>query len=108
MNNAANENRTLRVASVQFESAPGDKDLNFRKIEAFVAEAARQKVRLIIFPECCITGYWFMRNLSLEELTQLAEPIFAGPSSRRLMELARRFEMTIGVGLVERTASGEF
>src|SRR5215213_4656899 len=108
MNNAANENRTLRVASVQFESAPGDKDLNFRKIEAFVADAARQKVRLIVFPECCITGYWFMRNLSVEELTQLAEPIFAGPSSQRLMELAQRFGITIGAGLIERTESGEF
>ena len=108
MNNAANENRTLRVASVQFESAPGDKNFNFRKIESFVAEAARQKVRLIVFPECCITGYWFMRNLSLEDLTQLSEPVFSGPSSQRLIELAQRFGMTIGAGLVERTASGEF
>jgi predicted amidohydrolase len=108
MNNGMNGNRTLRVASVQFESAPGDKDFNFRKIETFVAEAARQKVRLIVFPECCLTGYWFMRNLSLEELTQLAEPISEGPSSQRLVELARRYEMTIGAGLIERTASGEF
>src|SRR5436190_18344182 len=108
MNNGTNGNRTLRVASVQFESAPGDKNFNFRKIESFVAEAARQKVRLIVFPECCITGYWFMRNLSLEDLTQLSEPVFSGPSSQRLIELAQRFGMTIGAGLVERTASGEF
>jgi predicted amidohydrolase len=108
MNNTGKERRTLRVASVQFESAPGDKDFNFRKIESFVAEAARQKVRLIVFPECCITGYWFMRNLSLNELTRLAEPVFTGPSSQRLIELARRFEMTIGAGLVERNPTGEF
>jgi len=100
--------RTLRVASVQIESAPGDKKTNFDKIENFVAQAATQDVRLIVFPECCVTGYWFIRNLSLKELTHLAEPIFDGPSSRRLIELARKFGMTIGAGWIERGPTGEF
>ena len=101
-------NRTLRVASVQFESAPGNKEANFRKIESFVAAAAHQKARLVIFPECCITGYWFLRNLSVSELDQLAEPIFEGASSRRLIELAKKFGLTIGAGLLEQGAPGEF
>jgi predicted amidohydrolase len=63
---------------------------------------------MIIFPECCITGYWFIRNLSVHELKMLAEPIFDGPSSRRLIELAKRFRMTIGAGLVEAGPAGEF
>ena len=102
------DKRTLRVASVQFESLPGDKAANFRKIETFVERAAREKVRLIVFPECCITGYWYIRNLSVAELEHLAEPTFDGPSSRRLIELAKRFEMTIGAGLVEAVPGGEF
>ena len=108
MKGAVDDKRTLRVASVQFESRPGDKDANFRKIEAFVELAARQNVRLIIFPECCITGYWFIRNLSVEALAQMAEPIFDGPSSRRLIELAKGFGLTLGAGLVEAGPSGEF
>jgi predicted amidohydrolase len=100
--------RTLRVASVQFESAPDDKDANFHKIEAFVERAARENVRLIVFPECCITGYWFIRNLSAEALTQMAEPIFDGPSSRRLITLAKTAGITIGAGLVEAGPAGEF
>src|SRR5688572_32483715 len=108
MKGAVDDKRTLRVASVQFESRPGDKDANFRKIEAFVERAARQNVRLIIFPECCITGYWFIRNLSEKALAQLAEPIFEGPSSQRLIELAKKFGMTIGAGLVEAGPAGEF
>jgi len=108
MKGNAEDRRTVRVASVQFESLPGDKEANFRKIETFVEQAAGQKVRMIIFPECCITGYWFIRNLSVRELTQLAEPIFDGPSSRRLIELAKRFGMTIGAGLVEAGSPGEF
>ena len=102
------DNRTLRVASVQFESAPGDKEANFRKIERFVERAARENVRMIVFPECCITGYWFIRNLSVRELSELAEPVFDGPSSRRLIRLARSFGMTIGAGLVESGSPGEF
>src|ERR1043165_6479195 len=108
MKSETDDERTLRVASVQFESAPGDKDANFRKVETFVEQAARQNVRLIVFPECCITGYWFIRNLSVEALAQLAEPIFDGPSSRRLIELAKRFGLALGAGLVEAGPSGEF
>jgi predicted amidohydrolase len=108
MKGEADDERTLRVASVQFESLPGDKDANFQKIEAFVERAVREKVRLLVFPECCITGYWFIRNLSVERLAQLAEPIFDGPSSRRLIELAKKVGMTIGAGFVEAGPAGEF
>jgi predicted amidohydrolase len=108
MNPEVKDKRTLRVASVQFESAPGDKEANFRKIETFVERAAQQNVRMIIFPECCITGYWFIRNLSVKALAEMAEPIFDGPSSRRLIELAQKFGMTIGAGLVEADPAGEF
>src|SRR3989442_14101736 len=98
----------MRVVAVQCEGLQGHRHAICRKIEAFVEQAAAQKVRMIIFPECCITGYWFIRNLSARELAQLAEPIFDGPSSRRLIELAKRFGMTIGAGLVEAGSTGEF
>src|ERR1043165_8406321 len=101
MKDAVHDKRTLRVAAVQFESRPGDKDANLRKIEAFVERAARQNVRLIIFPECCITGYWFIRNLSAEALAQLSEPIFDGPDRKRLIELVKGFGLALGAGLAE-------
>lgn len=97
-----------RVGSVQFESAPADKDANFAKIESFTAQAVQQGVRLVIFPECCISGYWFIRNLSLAQLGDLAEPIPSGPSTQRLIELARRHGLTIGAGLVEAGGEGVF
>ena len=91
----------IRVASVQFEHAAGDKAANLAKIEGFVRRAATQGVQLIVFPECGITGYWFLRDLSREELTALAEPVFDGPSSHALRDLAKRYDMTIGAGLIE-------
>jgi predicted amidohydrolase len=98
----------IRVASVQFESAAADKDANFRKIENFTAQAAKEGVRLVVFPECCITGYWFIRNLTVDQLGALAEPVPDGPSTRRLSELARRHDITVGAGLVEAGEEGVF
>ncbi len=88
--------RKIRVASVQMESIAGDKQANLAKIESLLRGAAAQNVELISFPECCITGYRFLRNLSREQLRTLAEPVFGGPSSQALMDPARRYRMTIG------------
>jgi len=100
--------RTLRVAAVQMESKAGDKAANFAKIEAFVEQAARQSVRLIVFPECCITGYWFIRNLTPDGLAALAEPVFSGPSAQRLIALAKQYGLSIGAGLLEAGQDGAY
>ena len=94
----------LNVAAVQFEHIPGNKRKNLKKIKSFVKEAARQNVEMIVFPECCITGYWHLRHLSRDQLTALAEPVFDGPSSQVLSSLSRKYGMTIGAGLIEKKA----
>jgi N-carbamoylputrescine amidase len=96
----------VRAAAVQFEHAAGDKRANLEKIRAFVERAAKERVELILFPECCITGYWFLRHLSRPALAELAEPVFAGPSSQEVMALASRHRMTVGAGLVEAAEDG--
>jgi len=93
--------KDLRVASVQFQHVPHDKPANLRTIRRFVEAAAKRKVRLIAFPECCISGYWTLRKLRRDELAALAEPVPAGASSRELLALAKEFRMTIGAGLLE-------
>jgi predicted amidohydrolase len=98
--------KNIRVASVQFNHAPGDKRANLARVEAFVERAAAERVELIAFPEMCVTGYWHVRNLSREEVEALAEPVPDGPSTERLLALARRHDMTVGAGLIERAADG--
>lgn len=98
----------LRAAAIQFESRPGDKEANFAVMERFIRRAARRGVQVIVFPECCITGYWFIRNLSRPQLDVLAEPIPAGPSTRRLIDLARTHRLAIGAGLIEQGRGGRF
>ena len=98
--------RNVRVAAVQFHHAPGDKRANLAAIKRFVQQAAEQRVEIITFPECCISGYWHLRKLTFEELTALAEPVPEGPAARQLLSLSQQQGMTIGAGLVERDGDG--
>lgn len=91
----------MKAAAVQFESSAGNKAANFAVLESFAADAARQGVELIVFPECCLTGYWFIRHLMPAQLDALAEPVPDGPGTRRLAEMAVRLGLTIGAGLIE-------
>ncbi|HEY2414014.1 MAG TPA: nitrilase family protein [Pirellulaceae bacterium] len=93
--------RNIRVAAVQFQHVPGDKPANLATIDRFVQQAVVEKVEIIVFPECCISGYWHLRKLSRDEITSLAEPVPTGPASERLLHLSRQYQMTIGAGLVE-------
>ena len=88
---------THRVAAVQFQHAPGDKDANLRTISEFVQQAATTSVELVVFPECCVSGYWHLRHLS----RSLAEAVPDGMTSRRVLELAAQYQLTLGVGFVE-------
>lgn len=98
--------KNIRVASVQFQHAPGDKPANLEKIRAFVSQAAAQRVELIAFPEMCISGYWHVRNLSRADVDELAEPVPSGPATRLLLSLSAEHGMTIGAGLIERAEDG--
>lgn len=98
--------KNIRAAAVQFEHVPGNKQVNLDTIRCFTEEAARQNVKILVFPECCITGYWFLRKLTREQLMELAEPVFEGPSSKELITLAEKYRMTIGAGLVEVSKDG--
>lgn len=107
LNDQPKEDR-LRVASVQMESLPADPKANFQKIERWVVEAVRRGAKLIVFPECVITGYWFIRNLGIDQLEALSEPVPDGPSTQHLLELARRHRIAIGAGLVEAAGASVF
>ncbi len=93
--------RDLRVASVQMESAAGDKEANFARLEGLARQAADAGAALAIFPECCLTGYWFLRRLGVTELARLAEPVPGGPSCERLLALSERLGLSLGAGLLE-------
>jgi len=98
--------RDVRVAAIQMESAAGDKEANFSKIVRFAEQAASRGAMVVVCPECCLTGYWFLRKLTVPQLEALAEPVPDGPSCRRLLALALRLGITVGAGLVESAGKG--
>src|SRR5262245_7256664 len=98
--------RNIRVATVQFQHAAGDKAYNSGRIRHFVTAAAGAGVELIAFPEMCLTGYWHVRKLSPTAFDALAEPVPDGPCTQDLLELSRERGMTIGAGLLERASDG--
>jgi predicted amidohydrolase len=100
--------RDIRVASVQFESLAAAKEANFEKVERFVREAAQRGAEVVLFPECCLTGYWFLRKLSVAQLDELAEPVPGGRSCDRLLQLAVREGVSVGAGLLESDGGAVF
>jgi predicted amidohydrolase len=50
----------------------------------------------------CLTGYWHVRNLDRAGVTALAEPVPDGPSTKKLVQLAKEHNIIAGTGLIER------
>jgi N-carbamoylputrescine amidase len=99
--------QNIRVASVQFNHFPNDKHSNLEKIDNWVKKAHDEKAELVVFPEMCITGYWHIRKLARREIQSLSEEVPDGPSTRNLVRLSRKYGMSIGAGLIERSADGK-
>lgn len=60
----------LRVAAVQMRSSR-DLAANIAKIDEQLAKCAQDGVRVVVFPECALTGYFdneFMRKISADQL----------------------------------------
>ncbi len=97
----------IRVASVQFNHRPGDKKYNLERIRYFSSIAQHDGVKIIVFPEMCITGYWHIRKLKKQEIEDLAEKIPDGPSVQAIKNLSIQYNMIIGAGLIEKTDDGK-
>jgi predicted amidohydrolase len=96
----------LRCGTVQFCHRADDKAYNLAVVASFAREAAERGVRLLAFPEMCVTGYWHVRNLDRQRIEDLAEEVPDGPSVRMLLDLSARHAMAIGAGLLERAGDG--
>jgi len=98
--------KDIRAGSVQFNHVPGDKEANLRTIGLFARQAANRGVRLLVFPEMCITGYWHVRKLGRADIEALSESVPEGPSTRKLLRLSEQYGLALGAGLIERSKEG--
>jgi len=93
--------KQLKVATVQFENASGDKEFNLDRIEYYCEQAQISGAQVVAFHECSVTGYTFAKRLSREGLLEISEPIPSGPSTQRLYKIARRLNIYVLAGLFE-------
>jgi predicted amidohydrolase len=96
----------LKIATAQFENKSGDKSYNLGIIKQLAAKAAQQGAQVIAFHECSITGYSFARNLSKEQMLDLAEILPQGPSIAILTNIAKEYNIAILTGLFEKDEQG--
>jgi predicted amidohydrolase len=94
--------QNLKIATAQFENKSGDKEYNLAVIERLTAKAKEKGAEVVSFHELGITGYTFLRDLSYDQLLDLAEEVPSGPSTQKLIELSRKYDIAILAGLVER------
>ena len=86
----------MRIGYFQFDPVFGEVLLN---LDVVAARLNVVDADLMVLPELFATGYQFV---SKDEVLRLAESVPDGPTTERLMDLARRRGMTIVAGLPER------
>ena len=95
----------IKIATAQFENRSGDKTYNLSVIKQLTEKAAAQGAQVIAFHECSVTGYSHARKLSRDQMIDIAEPIPGGPSTLKLIEYAKEYDIIILAGLFEKDAN---
>lgn len=88
----------MKVAAVQMDVKILAREHNLEQILRYVDCAASAGAKLVIFPECALTGYCFTNR---EEAAPVAEEV-PGPATERILRAARAKDCTVVVGLLER------
>jgi len=86
------------IAGVQTDSVLMDKPGNLERVVAGARKAAAGGAKLIVFPECMLTGYCYA---SLAEALPFAESV-PGPSTDALTALCKEIDAFVVVGMLER------
>lgn len=92
----------MRVGYYQNYPVFGEVEQNLDRVAAKLDEA---ETDLLVLPELFATGYQF---ISKEEVAALAEPVPDGPTTKRLIDLAKTRRMVMVAGLPERAGSAYY
>ena len=85
------------IACAQFDCVLGEPKANLDKIISLIRAAAERDAKLVMFPECALTGYAYE---SLEEAIPFTEPI-NGLSANAIAEACRETKAYAIVGFLE-------
>ncbi len=88
----------VKIAGGQMEPKILEKETTPARCLELIKVTAGRGARLIVFPECALTGYIFA---SLDEAIPVAEPI-PGPSTDKLLAACRELNVYVVIGLLEK------
>ena len=94
----------VRVAAVQMDPQLGEVAANLASIRSRIEKAAAEGAKIVVFPECALTGYGFNTRA---EAMPFAEPI-PGPSTTALIEGCQAHNLFVVVGMLERAGDRLF
>ena len=92
----------MNLAVAQFQPKDGDKSYNLSVIRNLTKKAKSKGADVISFHEMSITAYTFTKDLTLQEIADLAEEVPSGYSTQALIAIATEFDMPVLAGLVEK------
>ena len=87
----------MHIAGVQMDVELGAVAANLGRMQERLAEAAGNGAKLVVFPECAVTGYCFE---TAAEAREVAEPV-PGPITERMSQLCREYGVHAAFGMVE-------
>lgn len=93
-----------KVAAVQIDPKLMQNSENLETILTRTREAAGNGARLIVFPECALTGYMFSGR---EEALPYAEAV-PGPATEQVAALCRELDVYVIFGLIEKDGARLF
>ena len=87
-----------RIALGQFDCQFASPNVNLPTMLALASEAAKNGAKLVVFPECALTGYGYS---SLAEAMPFSQTL-PGPSTQAFEKLCREKNIWVVYGLLER------
>jgi len=83
----------MKAAAVQMDIKILDREYNLDRILGRLDQAAGAGAKLVVFPECALTGYCFV---SREEAAPVVDEI-PGPSTEEILAAAQALDCTVVV-----------
>jgi predicted amidohydrolase len=87
----------VKIAGVQMDPKILAKKTNLLRATEMIQEAVENDAKLIVFPECTLTGYCYT---SIEEADTFAEPI-NGTSIKKIIKLCEELAVHVIIGFLE-------
>jgi predicted amidohydrolase len=87
----------MRIGHCQLDSKSGDFDANLAKVVKGVERAEKERVEIVCFPECFLTGYF-----DKEEPTRKHAFTVDSPQLLKVLDRTSRFDPTVIVGFNEK------